>query len=242
MSFLTKYLWKLPQPEPMDSKHFLKCEFMTKDEKVAKSIAMDNLKGTKLKLQEGEVAMYNHDNQYKVIRRVIQVSYRETFEFETSKSIQIARLLEMFQSNENKQYSSVYEFYNENVETIELVLYGGHAVKFDELVHLMDLEDKLSNDSSKIVEFIYTRKGFINRMKQKAKKVVISLPGMLLQLIKRIISTMISWMGLNSITSLSMTLFKSFVGYKQIMQYLLSIVTLFFPMLAPLLGIAKLIG
>lgn len=148
----------------------------------------------------------------------------------------------MFQSNENKQYSSVYEFYNENVETIELVLYGGHAVKFDELVQLMDLEDKLSNDSSKIVEFIYTRKGFINRMKQKAKKVVISLPGMLLQLIKRIISTMISWMGLNSITSLSMTLFKSFVGYKQIMQYLLSIVTLFFPMLAPLLGIAKLIG
>lgn len=136
----------------------------------------------------------------------------------------------------------MYEFYNDNVETVELVLYGGHSVKHTDTIALMDLEDKLGNDSTKTVELIYDRKGFMSRLKNRAKKVVISLPGLLLKFIRRVVSVLVSWMGLNSVTSLSMTLFKSFVGTKQIMHYLLSIVAIFFPMLAPLLGVAKLIG
>jgi hypothetical protein len=74
-----------------------------------------------------------------------------------------------------------------------------------------------------------------------AKKAIVSLPGLLARIISRIISTIISWMGFGSVTTLSFNLFKSFVGTKQIMQYLFTVIAMFFPMLAPLLGIAKFI-
>jgi hypothetical protein len=135
----------------------------------------------------------------------------------------------------------VYEFYNDNVETIELILYSGKAVTFTDVVQLMDLDDKLSNDNVRTIEFIYSRKGFLSRMKTLAKKTIVSLPSMLARLLSRIISTIISWVGLGSVTSMSLTLFKSFVGTKQIMQYVITVIAMFFPMLAPLLGIAKFI-
>lgn len=46
-------IWKQPTLEAMDSQHFLKCEFLTKEEKVAKSIALETLSKMKLKLEEG---------------------------------------------------------------------------------------------------------------------------------------------------------------------------------------------
>lgn len=66
MSFLD-YFWKKPTIEAMNnSQYFLKIEFLTKEEKIAKNVALEKLSKMKLKLEEGEVAMYNHDNQYKV--------------------------------------------------------------------------------------------------------------------------------------------------------------------------------
>jgi hypothetical protein len=60
------YFWKKPKLEPMEDQHFLKCEFLTKEEKVQKNISLDKLSKSKPKLAEGEVALYNTDNQYKV--------------------------------------------------------------------------------------------------------------------------------------------------------------------------------
>lgn len=168
-----------------------------------------------------------------------QVSFRQTYAFVNIISLVVGKLIEAIQGNSEDQFNAGYEFYNEYVETIELMMYGGKVVKFDDSIALMDFEDKIANDPNKTLEVVYIKKGFFSRAKVLAKKAVVSLPSLIAKLISKIVSTIIGWLGLNSASSIFYTLFKSFVGTKTIMQYVTFVITMFFPMLGPILGIAK---
>lgn len=118
-------------------------------------------------------------------------------------------------------------------------MHNGKAVKMEDIITLMDFEEKIENDPAKTLEVVYIKKGFFSRVKVVAKKVVVSIPGMIGRLLARIVRTVVDWLGLNSISSVFYTLVKSFVGTKQIMNYVTMVIVMFFPMLGPILGIAK---
>jgi hypothetical protein len=75
-----------------------------------------------------------------------QVSFRQTYAFVNIISLVVGKLIEAIQGNSEDQFNAGYEFYNEYVETIELMMYGGKVVKFDDSIALMDFEDKIAND------------------------------------------------------------------------------------------------
>ena len=91
-----------------------------------------------------------------------------------------------------------------------------------------------------MLEIIYKRTSIFKRIKIGAKKAVLSFPRLVLNLIMKLIQFILGMMGLNSATSIGYTVAKSLIGTKTILTSLLSIISIFFPILSPFVVFSKL--
>lgn len=85
-----------------------------------------------------------------------------------------------------------------------------------------------------VIEIIISKKSRWNILKYKAKKVVKSIPGYLVSLLWKIANYFLGLMGISS-TSLIMKM----LPMKMVVNWLLTILTIFFPPLGIFLGISK---
>jgi hypothetical protein len=85
------------------------------------------------------------------------------------------------------------------------------------------------------LEIIFIPKSFWERVKSASKKFVISLPGRIVSLIGKIFTVFLTFMGFGSVKSI---VWKLLPG-KMVIQSLITLIMLFFPALAPIIGIGK---
>lgn len=104
----------------------------------------------------------------------------------------------------------------------------------------MDIQDRLQNDETKVLEIVYKRKGLLSRIAVGAKKAILSLPRLIFNFILSLVKVVLSAMGMGSFYGVGFRVAKSFVGTKTILTSLLTIISIFFPMLAPIITISKL--
>ena len=109
----------------------------------------------------------------------------------------------------------------------------------DTTIRLLDGMEQYSNDQSKVLEIIYKRTSIFKRIKIGAKKVVLSIPRLIANFIMRLVKMALEMVGLNSVYGIGFRVAKQFVAPKAIISSVLSVITIFFPFLAPFLAISK---
>ena len=93
-------------------------------------------------------------------------------------------------------------------------------------------------DPGKILEIIYNEKSVWDRIKIKTKNTIKKVPSLILSLLMKIISIAFSFLGLNGGMS---SLIWNLIPTKLIMDSLVKVLIMFFPVLAPVFGLSKLI-
>lgn len=85
------------------------------------------------------------------------------------------------------------------------------------------------------MEIIYEPKSLWERIKNRAKKIICSIPKAFLSLLGKMLSMILGYFGLGSGVK---TLMWKMLPTTTIMQWIISVLSLFFPFLGPLLSIA----
>lgn len=88
-----------------------------------------------------------------------------------------------------------------------------------------------------VLEVIYEQRGFFDRMKVRGKKFVKNIPKYIMGILSKFVGLLLNFLGLGSINSMIST----FIPFKMILKWVLNFVMLFFPALAPLIGLSKLV-
>lgn len=88
-----------------------------------------------------------------------------------------------------------------------------------------------------MLEVIYEKRGLFDRMKVKGKKFVKNIPKYVLKVLSNILTAFLKFMGLGSLNSIISTV----IPLKMILKWALNFLMVFFPALAPLIGLSKLV-
>lgn len=106
----------------------------------------------------------------------------------------------------------------------------------EDVIELNNERDISLYNPGDVLEIIYERKSFFNRMKAKGKKIIKNIPNYLLGILTKIATILLNFMGLGSISSVIST----YLPVKMILKWALNFSMLFFPVLAPfILAITK---
>ena len=77
------------------------------------------------------------------------------------------------------------------------------------------------------------------RIRIGAKKVVLSIPRLILKFVTKMVEAALNMLGLNSVYGIGMRVAKSFIAPKTLITSILGIISLFFPFLSPFLAFSK---
>lgn len=92
-------------------------------------------------------------------------------------------------------------------------------------------------ESSEVLEVIYEKRGLLERMKVKGKKFVKNIPKYAMAALSNIVAALLKFVGLGSLNSIISTVFP----VKIVLKWVLNFLMIFFPALAPLIGLSKLV-
>ncbi len=101
----------------------------------------------------------------------------------------------------------------------------------EDVIELNNERDISLYNPADVLEIIYERKSFFNRMKVKGKKIIKNVPNYLLGILSKIAAILLNSMGLGSLSSM----ISNFLPVKMILKWVLNFAVLFFPPLAPLI-------
>jgi hypothetical protein len=88
------------------------------------------------------------------------------------------------------------------------------------------------------LEIIYYEKSLWERIKNKTSNAVKKIPSLMISLIEKLVGLVLMLLGLNG--GMTSIVWK-FIPSKKIVEWIVMIVTIFFPFLGPILGIGKML-
>ena len=118
---------------------------------------------------------------------------------------------------------------------MKLQMQADRLLSDTDVLSLYNERDVSLYEPNEVLEVIYQKRGFLERMGMKAKKTVMNLPKTLFGLFTRFLGAILTSIGLSTGKGILM----KFIPLRAILQWVLNFLMVFFPALAPFIGISK---